>query len=140
MQPGEIYRDAEFYVADSGELAAKYLLILAFPAGDNIVARLLTSRAHGRPETPLCYHGSPYGGYFLGVPGDPLTQKTWVDLRYLDDLDPDKFRKRTTHSIIAHVLTLPPATLCAIIDCVAGADDTTRQQERHLRDTLAALR
>ncbi|MEO5626428.1 MAG: hypothetical protein ABIQ70_10515 [Dokdonella sp.] len=140
MKPGEIHCDTEFYVSASGELAAKYLLVLANPPGDNIVARLLTSRAYGRPESPPCYHGAPYGGYFLGIPGTPLTQKTWVDLRYLDDLDPDEFRKREARGILARVGTLPAVTLRAVIDCVAGAEDTTRQQERQLRDTLATLR
>jgi hypothetical protein len=36
-------------------------------------------------------------------------------------------------------LTLPRATLRSVIECVAGADDTTRRQEQHLRNALAAL-
>ena len=140
MQPGDIYRDAAFYVNERGELCQKYLLLLAVPAAADMVARLLTSRAHGRPETPPCYHGLPYGGYFLGIPGAPLTEKTWVDLRYLDDLDPDDFRKRETRGGLARTSALPTATLRAVIDCVANADDTTRRQERHLRDTLSMLR
>ncbi|MGH8121169.1 MAG: hypothetical protein ACREPT_00170, partial [Rudaea sp.] len=84
-------------------------------------------------------HGAPYGGFFLGAPGALLTEKTWVDLLYLDDLDPDEFRERQTRRILAPVTTLPVATLRAVLDCVASADDTTRQQERHLRDALATL-
>lgn len=140
MQPGDIYRHEAFYLDETtGELEPKYLLVLAVPNGDDIVARLLTSRAHGRPETPPCYHGLPYGGYFLGVPGEPLTGKTWVDLRPFDDLDPAEFRKREADGILARVRELPPATLRAVIECVAGSDDTTRRQERHLRDTLVSL-
>lgn len=139
MLSGAIYRDAEFYVTASGELAAKYLLILATPVNDNIVARLLTSRAHGRPEMPPCFHGTPYGGYYLGIPGAPLTQKTWVDLRPQDDLDPDDFRKREAKQILSLVATLPANVLRDVLRCVAADDDTTRRQELHLRDTLASM-
>jgi len=58
VQPGDIYRHEAFYTdLSTGKLEPKYLLILAVPRGDDIVARLLTSRAHGRPETPPCFHG-----------------------------------------------------------------------------------
>ena len=141
MRPGDIYRDEAFYLETStGELKPKYLLILAAPGNDDIVFRLLTSRAHGRPETPPCYHGRPYGGYFLGVPGSPLTEKTWIDLRPSDDLDPAEFHRREKSGVLALVHTLPIEILMAVLECAAGADDTTRHQERHLRDTLAALR
>jgi hypothetical protein len=141
VRPGDIYRRDAFYAnQNTGELEAKYLLVLATPQGDGIVAHLLTSRAHGRPEMPPCYHGPPYGGYYLGVPGGPLTAKTWVDLRPFDDFDPVEFGRRKADRILSHTLTLPLDTLRAVIECVAGSDDTTRKQERHLRDTLAALR
>jgi hypothetical protein len=139
MLPGEIYRDTEFYVTERGELAPKYLLVLATPAESDIVARLLTSRPYGRPEAPPCYHGLPYGGYFIGIPGAPLTQKTWLDLRYLDDLDPDDFRKREAKGILIRVTALPIELLREVLRCVAGADDTTQQQERCLRDALDAM-
>jgi hypothetical protein len=141
VQPGEIYRDNAFYPdPTTGALLPKYLLLLAVPSGDDIVARLLTSRAHGRPEQPPCYHGRPYGGFYLGAPGAPLTEKTWVDLRFHDDLDPVEFARRQASGILTQVCVLPAAVLLAILDCVAGADDTTRRQEAHRRDTLAALR
>ncbi len=140
MQPGDIYRHDAFYISEeTGKPEAKYLLVLSTPPGDDIVVRLLTSRPHGRPEAPPCYHGRPYGGYFLGVPGPPLTEKTWIDLRPFDDLDPTEFRRREADGILVHVLSLPAGTLRAVIECVAGSDDTTRRQECHLRDTLAML-
>lgn len=77
---------------------------------------------------------------FLGIPGAPLTQKTWLDLRYLDDLDPDAFRKREAAGILTCVTTLPTDVLRAALLCVAAADDTTRSQERYMRDTLGTLR
>jgi hypothetical protein len=140
MQPGDIYRHAAFYVDGAGEIKPKYLLVLAAPPGADVVVRLLTSRPHGRPECPPCYHGLPYGGYFLGIPGAPLTKKSWVDLRYHNDLDPVDAHADTIKGIFLQVAALPIDVLCAVIECVAGADDTTRQQEKYLRDTLATLR
>lgn len=140
MQPGDIYRHAAFYVGDTGEIKTKYLLVLAAPIHADVVVRLLTSRPHGRPEAPPCYHGLPYGGYFLGVIGAPLVLKSWVDLRYLGDLDPIDAHANQTRGTLTRVAVLAHETLCAVIECVATAEDTTRRQEKYLRDTLAALR
>ena len=140
MQPGDIYRHAAFYVGDTGEIKTKYLLVLAAPINADVVARLLTSRPHGRPETPPCYHGLPYGGYFLGVIGAPLVRNSWIDLRYLGDLDPIDARTEQARGILTQVSTLPREVLCAEIECVATAEDTTRRQENYLRETLATLR
>lgn len=138
MRPGEIWKHLSFYIDANGEIGDKYLLLLAIPEnGSDIVARLLTSRPHGRPETPACYHGLPYGGYFLGVPTPILTQKTWVDLRYLDDFDVTDFEKLRKAGTLTLIGSLPPEISREVILCVAGADDTTVQQERHLRDSLA---
>lgn len=57
-------------------------------SGEDWVARLLTSRGNMRKETPPCSLENPYPGFFLGVIGDPLSLKTWVDLRWLADVDP----------------------------------------------------
>lgn len=139
LQPGDICRHTAFYVDDTGEVKSKYLLVLAAPPDSDVIARLITSRPHGRPETPPCYHGLPYGGYFLGNPEDPLTRKSWVDLRYLDDLDPASARAEQVRGVFVRVAALSHETLCAVIECVASADDTTREQERVLRDTLATF-
>lgn len=141
MQPGDILRHAQFYAdTETGELKPKYLLILAVPPNGDVVARLLTSQPHGRPETPPCFHGMPYASYFLGVPCRPLTAKTWLDLRHLDDLDPDDIAKLIRKNIISIEGPLPAPILQAAMDCAANADDTTRQQSRNIRDALAALR
>lgn len=140
MGVGEIYRHSRFYTDGRGELKPKFLLVLANPPNGDVVARLLTSQAHGRPEDPPCFHGLPYGGYFLGVPGSPLIAKTWVDLRHLDDLDHGEFEKAIANGTVALSMTLATKTMCDILACVAASDDTTHQQERHLRDLLATLR
>jgi hypothetical protein len=121
VQPGDIYRHEAFYVdEETGRPAPKYLLVLAVSQRDDIVGR-------------------PYGGYFLGVPGT-LREKTWIDLRPFDDLDPIEFRKREESGTLVLACALPMAMLRSVLECVAGADDTTRHQERRLRDTLAGLR
>lgn len=82
----------------------------------------------------------PYAGYFLGVPGGELALNTWVDLRPQDDLDVIACRGRQNRGLMKQVLALDAETTIRVIECVAGADDTTRQQERLLRDTLDTLR
>lgn len=138
---GRIYRDSSFYTdLDSGELKPKYFLVLAAPPASDIVIRLLTSRYAGvRPEDPPCHHGDPYPGFFLGIPGKALNHKTWLDLRKLEDLDAWDFNRHWAEGRISEVQTLPVDQLKAALACAASADDTTRQQERLIRDVLAGL-
>jgi hypothetical protein len=141
VQPGEIYRHEAFYRnEETGSFEAKFLVILATPATDDIVARLLTSRAHGRPESPACYQGHPYPSFFLGVLGGQLSAKSWVDLRYLDDFDGYEFRRRLTSTRIRPITLLGRDVVMQLLDCAAGAEDTTRIQARAIRDALASLR
>lgn len=141
MQPGEIYRHEAFYRSlQSGALEPKYLVLLAtLPSGD-LVSRLLTSRPHGRPETPRCFHGRPYASFYLGVVGGSLSAKSWVDLRYLDDFDELEFRRRLGTKRITPMTSLPKEIVFELLDCVAGAEDTTRLQEGAIRNALAELR
>ena len=114
-------------------------MLVAPPRGD-IVARLLTSRyAHLRPEDPPCFHGDPYPGFYLGVIGGPLGAKSWLDLRPLEDLDRWDFARHEETDRLQDVFTLPAPQLQAAMECVASADDTTRAQERVIRDALAAM-
>lgn len=141
MQPGEIYRHDAFYrSAENGRPEPKYLVLLAMlPSGD-LVARLLTSRPHGRPEQPPCFHGRPYSSFFLGVIGGTLSSKSWADLRYLDDFDEFEFQRRLKSKRITLTTSLAKNTLIQLLNCVAAAEDTTRLQERAIRDTLAKSR
>jgi hypothetical protein len=141
VEIGEIYRHEAFYRnAETGELEAKYLVLLAtLPSGD-FVCRVLTSRPHGRPEQPRCFHGNPYPSYYLGVLGAPLSVKSWLDLRYLDDFDEVEFRRRIKSNRIVLIASLNKEILAELLDCAAGAEDTTRLQERAIRDSLAKLR
>ncbi|TXG79842.1 MAG: hypothetical protein E6R11_02000 [Rhodocyclaceae bacterium] len=138
---GHIYRDDAFYADPStGELKQKYFLVLAAPRRGDVVARLLTSRyANLRPENPPCFHGDPYPGYYLGVLGEPLGAKSWLDLRPLDDLDRWDFARHEERGRLHEIMALPAAQLRDAMECTAGADDTTRAQEQLIRDELAAL-
>lgn len=141
MDSGEIYRHDRLYIdAATGEIRAKYMLMLAPTRAGDWVARLLTSRQNMRPRNPPCFHGDPYPGYFLGVPGGPLSFDTWVDLRGMQDVDADDVRTLLAKNCMHLILRLPRETLVGVLDCAAGAIDTTGQQERALRDALARLR
>jgi hypothetical protein len=74
------------------------------------------------------------------VIGGPLSAKSWVDLRYLDDFDEFEFNRRLKGTRIALITTLTKKVLSDLLDCAAAAEDTTRQQERAMRDELAKLR
>jgi hypothetical protein len=140
VKAGQIFHHADFYLSrETGEWEPKYLVVLARTPGDDIVARLLTSRAHGRPENPPCYHGDPYPGFYLGVLGGPLGAKSWVDLRALPDLDVADFERKLKQQRASFITELSREVLQPLMDCVARADDTTRLQERSIRDTLASL-
>ena len=141
MKSGKIYRHEAFYRnASTGQLERKYLVILACTEGGDIVGRLLTSRAHGRPEEPRCFHGVPYPGFYLGVLGTPLVTKSWVDLRGFEDIDSAQFSRRQAAGVIKLVSSIPADLQVDMLDCVARADDTTRVQENAIRDELARLR
>jgi hypothetical protein len=138
---GAIYRHEAFYrSAGTGRLEPKFLVLLATLPSNDLVARLLTSRSHGRPETPNCYQGRPYASFYIGVLGGLLHTKSWVDLRYLDDFDGIEFNRRLGGGRIRPVTSLSQEVLVPLLDCVAGAEDTTRLQERAIRDELARLR
>lgn len=133
--PGQIFRHPRYYHDETG-WHTKYLLILASDS-DNVVYRLLTSRAHARPETPPCYHGDPYPGFYLGLLGGALSAKSWLDLRRQDDYDYRQFAADLAGGLLSPETRLPHLQLCAALDCAANAEDTSRQQTRQMRDQRA---
>ena len=138
---GAIYRHEAFYRnAETGRLEPKFLVLLAMLPSDDLVARLLTSRSYGRPESPPCFHGRPYPSFHIGILGGTLHARSWIDLRYLDDFDSVEYKRRLNSGRIVPVTTLPQEVLLSLLDCVAGADDTTRLQELAIRNELARLR
>lgn len=140
MRVGEIYWHQAFYADEANALLPKYLAILALPEKDDIVARTLTSRYEGtRPEVPPCFHGLPYPGFFLGVPGPPLTSKSWLDLRHMGDLDSRAVMAKLQSGVVRLVGAIEPQKLRAVLECVANADDTSQRQERYIRDEISLL-
>ncbi|MFZ1829407.1 MAG: hypothetical protein WAW42_11680 [Candidatus Competibacteraceae bacterium] len=139
--PGQIYRHDCFYRdPDNGQWRPKYLLVLTGTPDGDVIFRLLTSRANGRPEKPPCYHGNPYPGFYFGYLGGALTAKSWLDLRRQNDYEGISFTTDLTARDLSLVATLAKDILYQALDCAANADDTTRQQERLIRDQRAALR
>ena len=65
--------------------------------------------------------------------------KTWVDLRGLEDLDVDDFQRAIRKGFAGRIVSLEKPVFAAVLDCVARAEDTTREQEQLLRDALASL-
>jgi hypothetical protein len=128
-----------YYRDESGVWQRKYLLVLAGSPGGDVIYRLLTSRAYGRPKDPPCFHGTPYPGFYLGLLRGPLTTDSWLSLQQADDYEGASFSAACGEGLIQPVGTLPTTLLCAVLDCVANADDTTRQQERCMRDLRAIL-
>jgi hypothetical protein len=141
LNVGDIYKHENFYSnRETGQLLPKFLLILALPVGGDVVARLLTSQHEGvRSEQPPCHHGDPYPGFYLGVIGSPLVKKSWLDLRPFEDLDVDDFRSKLGKDVIRFISALTAVHLRPALECAAGADDTTRQQEQSIRDAIAGL-
>lgn len=141
MDAGEIFEHPYFYRDPTTRTwQRKYFVVLAVnPAGD-IVARLLTSRPHGRPEQPPCFHGHPYPGFYLGVIGSPLIVKSWVDLRYLDDLDPTTVERDLATGTVIAVGRVSRSQLIPMLECAAAADDTTRMQSRAISDEVSRSR
>lgn len=69
-----------------------------------------------------------------------MTKETWLDLRQFDDLDVDGVAVGLRKGLIRPVMRLDSKRLRTAMECAAGADNTTRQQERRIRDALATLR
>jgi hypothetical protein len=138
---GTILRHPRYYLErESGQLRPKFMVALAVTPGGDIVFRVLTSRAHGRPENPPCSHGAPYPSFYLGfIGGAHLTAKSWLDLRRSDDYDGDALQRELATGDLARVGQLDRATLQAAMDCAAAAPDTTIAQERAIRDQLSTL-
>jgi len=143
LKPGTILHHARFYVdTATGECKPKFLVLLAPMRGGDWVVRLLTSRhADKRPQQPPCYHDDPYPGFYLGVldPTNGLGKQSWLDLRGLDDADGIELTQLLGTGVLSVASALPADLLKAALACAAGADDTTRAQEKALRDQLETV-
>jgi hypothetical protein len=59
VAPGQIYRHDRFYRDSAGQWQAKYLLVLTNTPDSDVVFRLLTSQAHGRPNNRPAITATP---------------------------------------------------------------------------------
>jgi hypothetical protein len=137
--PGEIWRDGEYYPdPNTGEFLPKFLLVVGVRATDgDVVYKLLTSKPHGRPQEPLCFHGTPYPGYFLGLLMTPLLPlNTWVDLRESEEYDRRDFEDAQKKGRLAYVHTLQHAIFTEAARCVAAAPDTLKRQRMVIQDLI----
>ena len=142
LEPGTILHHSGFYAdRETGELKPKFLFVLATTASGDVIWRLLTSRQYGRPEQPPCCHDDPYPGFYLGVidTSARLGKKSWLDLRPLDDGDGIEVAKLLDKGVLTIETSISGDPLHAALECAAAADDTTRAQERVIRDQLAGL-
>ena len=108
----------------------KFLLVLSVHTDGDVVFRILTSKAYGRPKVPPCYHGDPFSGFYLGVlkPGGALADDSWLDLRETEDFDRIDFAHLATDGVLTHAHTLSKAEFCPVLACAAAAPDTTIRQ------------
>jgi hypothetical protein len=138
VEIGQIYYDP-YYYTEKGQPKGKYYLILALTSEGDIIHRLLTSRAHGRPISPRCSYELPYPSFYLGILGDPLNKESWLDLRPPLKADIDDLDFKQNFNKIKFICTLPKEILCEALICVANAEDTTREQERFIYEQRAKL-
>lgn len=138
-QPGHIYHFSDF-LFKNGESKNKYLLLLAVSRSDDYIFRLLTSRPHGRPTDPPCYHGNPYPSFYLDTVGGIMPKVSWLDLGKQDDFDKSDFDSMLSTGQISLIGPVSKPLFCAVLGCVADADDTTFAQEQALRDLLSESR
>jgi hypothetical protein len=68
-----------------------------------------------------------------------LPHRTWVDLRSCDDYDGASAAGDLMRDRLVLVRSLDRVTLRSVLECVAAANDTTRLQERAIRDHMATL-
>jgi hypothetical protein len=141
---GEVWEHLGFYAdKETGDPLTKYLLVLAIRPDGDIVFRLLTSQEYNRPNDPACIKSGDRPGFFLGIPqpGGKLWKNTWLDLREIeDDFDALTFERRVNQKQIILTHRFSDAVMCTALSCAAYAEDTTRNQTKHIMNARAALK
>lgn len=132
---GEIWLDNDFF---GDGTKRKFLLVLAVVSGD-VTFRVLTSQPKGRGETPRCFHGDPFAGFFLGILGAPLSKPSWLDLDDTDDMDELLFKKQVASGKLAQVTRLDRPLLCQALRCAANASDTSVRQRNRILAEVTSL-
>lgn len=135
MQIGEIWTH-EKYILSNGSFASKHLLVIGEQDSryDVLYVRL-TSRPNGLRDNPRCSLGNPRSGFYLGVPGGPLQQNTWVvfsDVDYLCSGDKGY--------VVNTRVTIETSLFCELLRCIQQSDDITGMQYNQIGDVIQRLR
>jgi hypothetical protein len=142
VEIGQVWRHATYYMdRETGEQLAKFLLVLGFSKSNDIIYKLLTSRIDHRPILPVCFHGDPRPGFYMGIPQTvgTLSKETWLDLRESEDFDHYDFRTLAGQGILTQACELPKSQLCELLECAANAPDTLRSQRDGMMNSRAEL-
>jgi len=142
VAPGQISQDYCYYLdRETGACQRKYVLILALaPGGGDSVTAVFTTKSHGLVEQPACSLGPPRAGYFVGVPGAPLGQPSWVDFSSVQTLDhADLAMHVKSGRTRLLVLSLAPPAFCKVLRCLLQSSDITGRQAKWIADAAASL-
>lgn len=137
-EPGKLYYFRD-YVFPDGEQQHKYVLLMGKTKSDDWILARTTTKQNARPKDPACYLGYPYPGFYLDRAGDLLPLASWLVLNRLDDYDALDFVAQTTNGSVNLIGAFPPDLFCEALACAARADDTTREQDRVMRDLRVEL-
>lgn len=138
-QPGDVYHFPD-YVFPDGETRDKLVVLLALTRADDWVLARTTSRQHGRPADPPCYHGYPYSGFYLHRADGVLRLPSWVPLDRFDPADAQEFGRYVAENRVTRKGRLQIPLFIALLECCAQVEDLQRMQEEAIRDVLGGLR
>ena len=116
---GEVFLDRSFVFPDTGEVAAKYIVVICESILDSqmSVAVRTTSQQHQKQEAFGCFqneHPSPY--FYVGEVDSIFPVKTWLMLDYVTEYNDESFiglEKKGTLSV---------ETTAQILVCVESND------------------
>lgn len=138
IKTGEIWAHNCFYRDADNECKRKYILIL-YSHESKIIFRVLTSQQNVRNHNLGCHHDENPSFYIDTLDG-VLDKSTWVVLTksnhntVYDEYDFQSFVG--SNHVYKYKDQINKELLEQIIECCIGADDTTKGEERCLRDFI----
>lgn len=135
---GSIFFDPGFRFPDGQRGRKLFIELGRSPAADYITARTTSNPTH-KSWKYGCHNDEPEPSFFIPASLKVFPEDTWVCLDYLADLDAKEFEAKVAAGDIRKMGVMPTNILKDLIECAAGAEDTTQMQARVLRDVLAEL-
>lgn len=135
---GAIFFDPNFQFPDGGNKGKLFTILGLAPSDDYIVART-TSNGQRKSWNYGCHNDEPDPSFCIPIGRGVFPLDTWICLDYLMNLDVYELGAKVKSGSIQQKGNLPVEILRELLACTASADDTTIQQERVIRDTLAQL-